>query len=471
VENGASALRYRAGKGLTHLIDIPTTIAISSIIFFYLVTYLLARNWKKSLKVSMVTDEEASRKKAELLKEQKEHWRPFRYNLAYALQYLGQGFVRMAFVFFLPIYIAQELGYPQAAIPALIALITLAWTIKWPWGVLTDAVPWGRFGRRKPYIILFTTIAVIALAVFGFTPINFSIVIALSILFLALLSGIDAAYDGLLLDIIPSDYHGFTIGGVAWGFKALGELISSLATATVIALYGFSAAFLMALLFQLLSYSCLLIHEPTITMEKRVSKESFSRLFTDKYLWVGFLALSLPSYLAFYSPTAGALGFVLKNVVKATTLIGTIGAMNRGACIVGSLLGGFISDKIGHKKTAIIGGSLMGITIFAWIFASPETVNYVFILATIMGIIEGFSISGTFAICGDLCPPYMPGTNFQVFMSAGHIGAYIMLLVWSSVLASYSWVWGIITIAILGAIYLIPLSFIKPVREAKAQKV
>ena len=446
-------------------------ISISTIIFFYAASYLLARYWKKSLKVRELTDEEALQKKTKLIQELKEHWRPLRYNLAYALQYLGQGFVRMAFVFFFPLYLAKELGYPDAAIPALIAFIMLAWAIKWPWGILTDCLPVGRFGRRKPYIVLFNVICILVLAIFALAHPGPAIMIPLSMAFLALLAGIDAAYDGLLIDITPPDSHGLTIGGVAWGFKAIGELIGALTVGAVISTFGFSMAFLTAMMFQLLTFSCLLIYEPSLTPERRPTKEGFALLFTEKYLWLAFLAISLPSYVAFFSPTAGALGFVLKKIVGAAGLIGQIGAVNRGAVIVGSLLGGFVADRIGHKKTYIIAAPIMGLLIGAWIFAAPGAVSLVFLLAVIMGFVEGFYISSLFAIMGDMCPPYLPGTNYQVFMSAGHIGALIMLFLWSFLLTPYSWVWGIIAIAVVGISNVIPIYFLKPYAEAKAIKV
>ena len=446
-------------------------ISISTIIIFYAVSYLLARYWKKSLGVEELTEEEALQRKTKLIQELKENWRPLRYNFAYALQYIGQGFVRMAFVFFFPLYLAKELGYPEATIPALIATIMLAWAIKWPWGILTDCVPVSKFGRRRPYIIIFNIICVVVLAIFALARPGAELLIPLSILFLALLAGIDAAYDGLLIDITPPDSHGLTIGGVAWGFKAVGELIGSLTVGAVISLYGFSAAFSIALIFQLFTFSCLLIHEPSLTIERRPTKRGFALLFTEKYLWLAFLAISLPSYVAFFSPTAGALGFVLKKIVGAAGLIGLIGAVNRGAVIIGSLLGGYTADRIGHKKTYIIAAPIMGLCIGMWVFAAPGAVNLVFVLATVMGIVEGFYISGLFAIFGDMCPPYLPGTNYQVFMSAGHIGALIMLFIWSFLLTSYSWTVGIIAIAVIGIINVIPIYFLKPYAEAKAIKV
>lgn len=446
-------------------------VAVSTIIIFYIGSYLLARYWKKTLKPRELTAEEVAEKKTKFIQELKEYWRPWRYNIAYALQYLGQGFVRMAFVFFLPLYLAKKLGYPEAAIPALIATILLAWALKWPWGILTDAVPIGRFGRRKPYIIIFNIICIVALLAFAFSTLNPITTIVFSIIFLSLLAAIDAAYDGLLLDITPPDYHGFTIGGVAWGFKAVGELIGSLSIGYAISIYGFSAAFLLSVVFQLLTFSCVLIHEPALTAERRVTKIGFARLFTEKYLWLAFLAISLPSYLAFYSPTAGALGFVLKNILGAAALIGVIGAIDRGAVIVGSLVGGYAADKFGHKKVYLIVAPLMGITIGSWVFVKPGLTSLLYILAVAMGLLEGFNVSSLFGILGDMVPPYLPGTNYQVFMSAGHIGAIIMLFLWSYLLTYYSWTLGIIAIAVLGIIQLIPIYFLKPYAEAKAIKV
>ncbi|MBN2155476.1 MAG: MFS transporter [Candidatus Lokiarchaeota archaeon] len=263
-------------------------------------------------------------------------------------------------------------------------------------GLLSDRVPIGRFGRRKPYILIGTLLYIPCFLILMFSkqtdvtwPWFFSL---LGVQWVWVL--VDGTLDALTVDITPENKKGI-MQGVAWGSRGIGGVIASIILMILASVLGWQVTIALIGLFAVIqAFSGLFLKEPPIRRENLPPlKKVFKQTFFNRQVLFGFIfsliaSVTTASFLFFVPVFSGIGGVVGLN-------LGLIYAVGMAGSFLGAVVFGKISDNIGAKKTFIITAISFWIGVALWIPIRPGiSLIYLFIIALIYGInIGGFMAS------------------------------------------------------------------------------
>jgi len=99
--------------------------------------------------------------------------------------------------------------------------------------------------------------------------------------------------------------------------------------------------------------------------------------------------------------------------VARMTMLGTLAV---ATSVAGSLLGGWLADRLGRRRTIVVGAVALAASHLAFGLVTPS-------LATLIayqvggGLGAGVLYAATLALCMDLTNPALPATHFQAFMA------------------------------------------------------
>ena len=297
-----------------------------------------------------------------------------------------------------------------------------------------------RMGRRMPLLIglTFTSVAFTALiGVFDH--------LTLGLIFFALANfGYHAAlvpYDALL----PQVSRGYSVGkvagiGVALGY--VGAIVGILMVKPFVSEAGRSASFIpTALLFLLFSLPCFFMVKEK---KERISPLSWHALSEE--------VLKIKNTLVSSARYPGLLRFLIANfiycdavntviafmAVYANQVVGFNDSMIRILLIVsttfavaGSLLFGWLTDRVGAKKTLVV-------VLYSWIIGLVVAmVSFSPLLFWMVGPIVGIALGGTWvsarSLVVDLSPPEKVGEIFGLYNMGGKFGFILGPLVWGAI--------------------------------------
>ncbi|OLS23439.1 MAG: Folate-biopterin transporter [Candidatus Heimdallarchaeota archaeon LC_2] len=191
------------------------------------------------------------------------------YMLVIGYFYFGQGYSLASMVLLLPLYMKDELeigSYSRSIVIS--AIIIFPWYFKVVFGIITDNYPIGKYGRRKPYLIISTLFSIIGWLTLG---------IHNSVNALFILSGIslatgsafaDSVVDGQTVELTPKNYIS-RIQGIAWGSRGLGIGLTGVASALIVDNYGWQVMFYVSSVFGIsISIIALLLPQTKVTQNQ-----------------------------------------------------------------------------------------------------------------------------------------------------------------------------------------------------------
>lgn len=337
---------------------------------------------------------------------------------------------------YFPLWVTVDKGGEDILYSVALSLSMMLVAISMPLlGAFSD-----RMGRRMPLLIglTFTSVAFTALiGVFDH--------LTLGLIFFALANfGYHAAlvpYDALL----PQVSRGYSVGkvagiGVALGY--VGAILGILMVKPFVSEAGRSASFIpTALLFLLFSLPCFFMVKEK---KERVSPLSWHALSEE--------VLKIKNTLVSSARYPGLLRFLIANfiycdavntviafmAVYANQVVGFNDSMIRILLIVsttfavaGSLLFGWLTDRIGAKKTLVV-------VLYSWIIGLVVAmVSFSPLLFWMVGPIVGIALGGTWvsarSLVVDLSPPEKVGEIFGLYNMGGKFGFILGPLVWGAI--------------------------------------
>lgn len=301
-------------------------------------------------------------------------------------------------------------------------------------GVFSD-----RMGRRVPLLVFLTLLSVICTGLIG---ISNQLIIGL-IFFVLANYGYHAAlvpYDALL----PQVSRGFSVGkvagiGVALGY--VGAISGIVMVKPFVVEAGRGAAFLpTALLFLLFALPCFFVKE-----EKKVKSEIFKGTLRKEFLQIKETLLNTRKY-------PGLLSFLIANFlycdavntviafmsVYAHQVVGFSDSMIRTLLIIstsfavgGSLIFGWVTDRLGAKKTLVL-------VLWVWIVGLGVAItSFSAFVFWMVGPLVGIALGGTWvsarALVLDLSPPEKIGEIYGLYNMGGKFGFILGPLVWGGI--------------------------------------
>ncbi len=258
-------------------------------------------------------------------------------------------------------------GLSPAAIGGFIGILYLPWAVKWAFGPVVDVISSDRWGRRRTWILL--TQGMMVVTILAAMPVDFATRLGLftAIVFVHNIFSAtqDVAIDSLAVNVLRDDERGLA-NGLMFGGQYIGNAMGGAGVLLLTPLMGFKATFLFVA--GLIALVTLLVPVPMRELPgaprlraagsrlRAIVRElgAFAR-DTGRAI-LGSRAASIAIVLALLPMGAYALSLSLQsNLAVELGLddrrIGMLGlastALSAGFCI----LGGWLSDRFGRRRT------------------------------------------------------------------------------------------------------------------------
>ena len=313
-----------------------------------------------------------------------------------------------------------------------------------PLGAVSDAA-----GNKKSYLLYLTLVCIIATFLVGVVSIsNFSSQILLALLFFGAAvfcyEGSLVFYNALLTDVAPARKIGQVSGlGVSLGY--VGAIIGMLLVlpfvqGKIFAGTGNQQAFIPTAVFFLLFCipTFLWVKEKSVSHPAKIKiKQSFKEVWdgianTKKY--PGVLRFLISNFF-FGDAIATVILFmaVYAQLVMGFSETGKIWLfmVSTLSAAIGSLLCGWVCDKIGSKKS-------LSLVLLAWFFSLTAVIFitdqiWFWIMGSVVGILLGSVWTASRPLLTDLVPQSKMGQFFSLYSLFGRVAAIVGPLIWGLV--------------------------------------
>lgn len=408
------------------------------------------------------------------------------YTGVFAVNYLFQGMVTSVFAVIVPIYLLRNFigGINVEEITTIATIIMIPWAIKIFFGILTDKYGVKNFGRRKPWIIgpvCMAGLAWIILGIPGLMNANNAIPVFLITGFIIATGSAfgDTATDGLILDICPKEQLGRT-QGICWGVRSVGMIAGGpiMALLVVFAGLGVEAIFLLlGILMILSSLTTLLVKEPSEYRDTQVIQH-IKQMVNNKKDWKTYIYALFNAFLDGIAILFVSI-FILVEMqlitltgtelslptgdINAYVYNGNINLIISAGIIVGSILGGRVSDLISRKLSSYI--SFLLTTVVLLLLMIPFGWVYSLVFSCLLGLSIGYRHSSYAAVIGEYSKkhPEMSGTYYSICNSFANIGSTIGIAI-TGILFDMTGVWWTVFLfmAIVSNLGLLGFYFMDP---------
>ena len=342
-----------------------------------------------------------------------------------ALFYFFQGVYTAGIQVYVAYYTTQVFKLDYATIASINAAIGIPLYLKMFTGLLSDRVPVGKFGRRKPYLFLGGILFIPAFIGIATIKTYSNIWLVSLIACFACFVIVDGTADALTVDVTPDEYtgkmQGFANGGrylgMAVGIILASVLSKSIGWNTVIAILAIAAVGQ--------AFVALLFKEVPEAGEKGTLipiKSALKIGLGNKGAWMG---------LVFAVCFMGSMG--LANMVGPVVMTETneaVYGMANMAHYIGIAVSAFVAGQLITKMGGFTNRNIWIMFIATWVLISPlllmdgrwdNTALVIFAHVT-MGIARGIVTLITYAILMRLCSEAIEGFMFSIFTSAMNLG-------------------------------------------------
>jgi PAT family beta-lactamase induction signal transducer AmpG len=380
--------------------------------------------------------------------------------LLFGSLYFIQGAILSFFTGFNGIYLLS-FGVDMQGV-GLIGLIGMApFVLKIFLGILSDRVDLLGWGYRKPYILIGVILQVLMLILVPFIDpgAHFWLYALVAFLLMSGMALYDTATDGLALDTTAEAEQG-TIQGLMVGGRALGVTIISI-------FFGFLANFInYRIAFWFLGAISLSVWVLALFIRETRERAQV------KFAWSAFKAfgkkeiLSLAILGALYSFIINSAAEIMNPFFSEKFAISAFWAgLYSGVWGVGTILGGVLggrgTDKLGHRRSVLYAMIVSFASILLFLVVPNPWAA--FPVALIFGFAFGFYETVYFAVSMARTDPRIAAAMFSILMAVANIGTGIGLAVTGSLVDGLGFPLTFIIIAVFNllALPLIPMVFIR----------
>jgi len=346
------------------------------------------------------------------------------------------GTTRSRLILFAGLYFAQGVPWGFFTIAIMLRLATLGLgpaalgeigSIAWlPWigkpllGPLVDRVSFGRFGQRRPYILIAETGMALSLVALSLAdPVsNLTLFGALLFVHNFFAAAQDVGTDALAIDILPANERGRANGFMSAG-KFAGVLVGGQGMLFVARLAGWGTAYLVVIAL-LLVPALLVLSVRESERQQRPTRllRDVVRLFSHRVvLAAAVFAIVVDASDSFIFPLVYPL--FTRQLHFSEQQVATLSTLGSAVAALAAIAGGALSDRLGRRRTIVLGCTGVAGFNLAYMLAHAWWGNYLFQLgfAATSAIATGIVYASVLALFMDLAHPRLAATHFQISMA------------------------------------------------------
>ncbi|TKD00632.1 MFS transporter [Polyangium fumosum] len=342
------------------------------------------------------------------------------FGLMYFAQGIPWGFLAGGYRVFL-----IDRGLSNEALGTVMGIAYLPWSFKVFLGPLLDRYRGGRFGRRRPFILLAELLMGLPLlALAAADPNRLGVINVLLFVHNSFAALQDVASDGLAVDILPADETG-RANSIMWAAKIIGVAIGA-GGAKLAKHIGWEATFVaMALPVWVIMLAPLLVRERPRSEGAELAPEgkrlNVKELVRTLRFWPGLGGF----VIGFCAPAGFALvgtfttRLYRKDLGLSEEALWALSTFDAPAGVVGSLVGGALADRFGKRSIMAVSMLLIGL-VMATFAAHPE-------LWPRFGFLVAYQVAHQFAYCMysaatlgffmTISNPALGATHFTAYMA------------------------------------------------------
>ncbi len=364
--------------------------------------------------------------------------------LTFSLLYLSEGIPFGFSAIALTTHLRMS-GVSLTEIGVLVGSLYVPWGFKWAWAPLIDLIKFRRFGTSRTWIASAQIMMIITLGVLVFLDLgdNLPLLIGLIAIHNIFAATQDVAIDALAIRVLPARERGIA-NGFMFGASYLGQTIGGSGALFISGWLGFTATFpfvLLALLLILLFVTFRIEEdepEPLPHSHTQVWQQIRAEIKTFfQELYQGFFKSGKgPVWGVAFALLPG--GALVLGLGLGSTLQVDIGMTEHQIAIftfwgtviaaTGCILGGWISDRVGHRKALGLWYTLTVLPSLYLAFQFTGTTGTagititVFIIASLSYSFTSGLVQGTrTAVFMGLTNPKVAGTQFTGYMALNNL--------------------------------------------------
>jgi MFS transporter, PAT family, beta-lactamase induction signal transducer AmpG len=363
------------------------------------------------------------------------------------VMYVAQGIPWAFTAITLPAYLSAG-GVSDDALGGVLAMTTLPYSFKWAWGIVIDAFPSRRFGRRRPWIVLAQGMMALTIGAMILIPdLTASVRILAWMVFIHTVfnSMQDVAVDALAVDLLDEAERG-RANGLMYASKYVGGAIGGTGLAHVIAWTSLRGALIVqtTILAAIMLLPLFVRERPLGDEPKRPpfwrgvlawAKRTFDGRKVRSVIWESRVAVRsalLVVLVMLISNFATALLSAIGNGLftrqlhwDPETYASLIGGWGLVAGGLGAVIGGYLADRVGHRLLAGIAALVLaGYYVF---FSQSEAhwASHAFVYGVfwIEPLLVGMMTASLFALCMDVTWKAVAASQFAIYMAFSNLSS------------------------------------------------
>lgn len=352
----------------------------------------------------------------------------------------------LRFVFFGLLYVAQGIpwgfiggayhrvflvdrGLSSEELGAIMQVAYLPWAFKIFVGPLLDRYRGGRFGRRRPFIVLAELCMGIPLLFLAAAdPARLGVINTVLFLHNSFAAIQDVAVDGLAVDILPVNERG-RANSIMWAGKTAGVTLGS-AGAVLAKHVGWQATFVtVAVTVWIIMLAPLFVRERPRGEDARLEKEGRRIDLAEVKRTLRYVPALLGLVISLLTPAGYALaGSFTPRLYRADLALTEerlflLSVVDTPSGVVGALIGGALADKLGARKTMGLSMVAIGLVLFGFGAAPGLWRSYAFLVvyqALLQMSVCAFS-AASLGFFMTLSNPALGATQFTVYMAVTNL--------------------------------------------------
>ncbi len=351
-------------------------------------------------------------------------YKPRLFKGLYGFYYATEGFATTGILMFLPLFLRDVILFDELLVGVILALGAIPGYLKIVYGLASDSKPIGRWGHRRPYVLIS-----IPLIIGGWLLLPFATeaLLFIAIIFITTLGFYlgDVAVDAWAVDVTPETDRG-TMMGLGWGAQGIASVIGVLVTTLMAPEYGYPTAFITLGLIAGLGNLIWFIFAKEKPLDDYGNFAKTINVLREElqhsYLWLAFLAFIGGGFI--FGVGTNFITLFYEDVVGVdSTGAGIFVLIWSAFFFVGGIVGGFSYDRFKDYRTGVyVIAPIYAISLALMGLNSAGNMELAYATTILFGLGSGMTTAAIMGFAMHITPPAVAGTTFAILTSLVNLG-------------------------------------------------